>query len=34
MGYPCGHDEAAVRYLRLDSERARKGDNTKECVCG
>lgn len=34
MGYPCGHDEDAVRYLRLDFERTRRGGNTNESVCG
>ena len=33
MGYWCGHDEDAVRNLRLDSEKARGGDKINESVC-
>lgn len=32
MGYSCGHDEDAVRTLRLGSERTRRGDKMKVCV--
>lgn len=32
MGHWCGYDEDAVRNLRLDSERARRGDKISESV--